>query len=167
MSDAQVKNELGALALALADGIEEAVAVPSDRGVSTSAALATLHFHPGESVDTLARVLGLSHSGAVRLVDRLERAGLVLRARIGREVAVTLTDAGHQRARQLLARRHTVLDAAVSALDTSEQQRLKALLDKMLTATIDHQRARHTCRLCDEASCVPRGCPINFHERRD
>ncbi|ANY05956.1 MarR family winged helix-turn-helix transcriptional regulator [Pseudonocardia sp. HH130630-07] len=50
----------------------------------------------------LAEAVLLSRSGVTRLVDRLERSGLVLRAKVaedGRGVTATLTDAGQERLR--------------------------------------------------------------------
>jgi DNA-binding MarR family transcriptional regulator len=50
----------------------------------------------------LAEAVLLSRSGLTRLVDRLERAGLVRRSRVredGRGVAATLTDRGLERLR--------------------------------------------------------------------
>ena len=43
------------------------------------AALVTLAHYPGQSVTTLGQTLSLTHSGAVRLADRLEADGLVRR----------------------------------------------------------------------------------------
>ena len=43
---------------------------------ATSPALSALHgLTGGQSIDALRRVVGLTHSGAVRLVDRLVAAG--------------------------------------------------------------------------------------------
>ncbi|MFP5068562.1 MarR family winged helix-turn-helix transcriptional regulator [Pseudonocardia nantongensis] len=50
----------------------------------------------------LADAVLLSRSGVTRLVDRLERVGLVIRARVvadGRGVTAQLTDAGYERLR--------------------------------------------------------------------
>ena len=45
----------------------------------TPAALCVIGHEPGLSIDFLARVLGMSHPGTVRLVDRLETDGLIKR----------------------------------------------------------------------------------------
>ena len=44
-----------------------------------AAALVTIGNHPGESVEALRHALGLTHSGAVRLLNGLEAEGLVER----------------------------------------------------------------------------------------
>ena len=51
---------------------------------------------PDPSIDLLRQVLGITHSGAVRLVDRLERAGHVRRVPGSgrRTTAIRLTAAG-------------------------------------------------------------------------
>ena len=71
-------NLLGALSLALADRTADSVSGAAARSISGAAALsALLHFLDRPSVDLLRQVLGLTSSGTVRLVDRLEREGLV------------------------------------------------------------------------------------------
>ena len=67
-------NVLGAFGLALADRL--AAAAEPAGGVSAAEALVALAgTAAGGSIDALARIVGLSHSGTVRLVDRLERDG--------------------------------------------------------------------------------------------
>ena len=88
-------NLLGALGLLLADRLAEAVAPAG--GASAAEALVTLHARGGgRSIDALARVVGLSHSGTVRLADRLVSAGLAERRRGAdqRSTALRLTPAG-------------------------------------------------------------------------
>jgi DNA-binding MarR family transcriptional regulator len=75
-------NLLGALSLVIADRTEDAIAVTDVASTSAAAALsALLHFLNQPSVDLLHRVLGLTSSGTVRLLDRLEEAGYVQRGR--------------------------------------------------------------------------------------
>ena len=77
-------NVLGALALVVTDELGRAVTDDlSDEGhasVTDAAALSALaQFLDGATVDRVHQVLGVTPSGAVRLVDRLEAAGLVTR----------------------------------------------------------------------------------------
>src|ERR687897_432069 len=73
-------NLLGALSLAVAERVEAATRAAAAHGGSAPAALAALDvFLGGSSIDTVRKPLGLTHSAAVRLVDRLEVAGLVRR----------------------------------------------------------------------------------------
>jgi MarR family transcriptional regulator, negative regulator of the multidrug operon emrRAB len=75
-------------------------------GASGPAALVALDGEAGGgSIDALRRILGITHSGTVRLVDRLAGAGLVER-RVGadaRAVALHLTPQGRRLARRVLA----------------------------------------------------------------
>ena len=75
-------NVLGALSLVVADQMSDAVAAAADQSLTAAAALSALeHFADGCSIDRLRRILGLTSSGTVRLVDRLVAAGEVRRAR--------------------------------------------------------------------------------------
>jgi DNA-binding MarR family transcriptional regulator len=62
------------------------------------AALTLISSHAGSSIEWLRPRVGLTQSGTVRLVDRLESEGLVRRGGgTGRAVALTLTRAGAAR----------------------------------------------------------------------
>ncbi len=101
-------NTFGALSLAVADRTRAAVEAVARHGASGPAALVALDgYAGGESIDSLRRILGITHSGAVRLVDRLAAAGLVER-RVGpdaRAVSIHLTPVGRRTARRVLAAR--------------------------------------------------------------
>ncbi|HRI97152.1 MAG TPA: MarR family transcriptional regulator, partial [Nocardioides sp.] len=90
----RLDNLLASLTLNLAD--EGRVALEEAAGLSGSAALALLaleEFLGDAHVGRLAEVMGVTHSGAVRLVTHLEREGLAER-RSGadrRRVEVRLT----------------------------------------------------------------------------
>lgn len=133
-------------------------------------------FLDGGSVTQLSSVLGLTHSGTVRLVDRLEVEGLVERvgARDGRAVSVVLTRTGRRMAVRILQAREASLTSALSALSSDEVDNLAATLDAMLT-TLTRARAEERaagthdrpqpwlCRLCDFAACgrSEGNCPVN------
>ena len=117
-------NLLGALSLAIADRTGDALEGTAAQSPSGAAALsALLHFLDRPSVDLLRQVLGLTSSGTVRLVDRLERDGLVTRAPgdDGRVTTVVLTPAGRRAARRVAGARADVLDAALAGLDPGER----------------------------------------------
>ena len=69
-----------------------------DHGGETPAALIVIGYAAGLSNDMLRRIVGLSHPGAVRLVDKLVSDGLVERGpgRDGRQVALQLTKRGRR-----------------------------------------------------------------------
>jgi MarR family transcriptional regulator, negative regulator of the multidrug operon emrRAB len=147
-------NLLGALALALADELQEAAADVAGHGASGPAALVLLaDLAGGATVEELRRALGLTHSGTVRLVDRLVASGLVER-RVGadaRSLSLHLTPAGGRTARRVLTARETVLERALIALEPRRRVQLEGLLAS-LVAELGAPR-RRICRLCDAPSC--------------
>lgn len=158
----RAENVIGAMALAIADGIRRAVQVPAGETGEAAAAIALIGFAPGLSIERLRRALLLTHSGAVRLVDRLVDADLVKRipaAHDARAVALTLTSAGQQAWFEILAARNGGLTSALSALSDSELQQFGALAGKVLTSLVrDEDHACHLCRLCNYRICSD--CPV-------
>lgn len=169
-------NLLGALSLVVADRMNTAVEAIATLGPSAPAALAAMHeFLDGGSVTQLSSALGLTHSGTVRLVDRLATEGLIERvgAQDGRAVSVVLTQHGRRTAERILHTREQSLASALSALSPNEIDNLAAALDTMLTtvtlarAEERSTRANHRpqpwlCRLCDFAACgrSEGNCPV-------
>ncbi len=165
-TSARQANLLGTLSLAVTGRVDAALAAASPHGPSAPAALSALEgYLGGEPIDALARVLGLTHSGAVRLVDRLAGAGLVERRRgaDGRAVAVTLTRTGRRAAAEIRAAREQALAETLSVLAPEERRALTELHEKLLAGvTSDRASARRICRLCDAEACGhERGtCPV-------
>jgi DNA-binding MarR family transcriptional regulator len=133
---------------------------------SDAVALSAMHqFLDSPNVDLLARVLGLSSSGTVRLVDRLEDAGLVRRttAADGRVTSVALTATGRRRAQAVMRARTDVMEQALAALTPAERRQFGALAGRALAGLIRPPGATQwTCRLCDVVVCGrPDGhCPV-------
>jgi DNA-binding MarR family transcriptional regulator len=165
-SYSRAANLLGALALAVCDGIREATEQQAD-GLARSepAALVTLAHYPGQSVGDLGQALGLTHSGAVRLADRLEAGGLACRTSPGpgRTLALHLTESGRVAAGRVLARRRAAVEQLVSRLEPGEVAALDRLAERLLAAiTTDRASAHRLCRLCDEPLCAAgAGCPVD------
>src|SRR4051794_28089748 len=107
--DLRTANLLGALSLTLAERAGAAIAGGTEVAGTDAAALVTLHnYAEGEPLEVLRRALGLSQPGTVRLVDRLERRGLVVRGRgsdDARTVGARLTGAGRDAAVRILTAR--------------------------------------------------------------
>ncbi len=168
----RLENLLASLSLNLAE--EARSAMERAAGVSGAAALALLaleEFLGDAHVGRLAGVLGLTHSGAVRLVSQLEGDGLAER-RTGadrRRVEVRLTEQGRLRARDAREARDAVVHQTTSGLTADEATALEALLDKLVRARVEvrveRRRAGESgawwCRTCDFAACGrPEGrCP--------
>src|SRR5215216_4720431 len=101
MSEAHISpvaNRLGAVALTLGDAIRDATEAATGMAGGLPAALVSLiEWADGSSVDVLAEAMRVSHSRAVRVVDRLEAARLARRDRDpsdGRRALVRLRPAG-------------------------------------------------------------------------
>jgi DNA-binding MarR family transcriptional regulator len=133
---------------------------PPGLGLRDLAALTLIASHDGCSADWLWERIGLTQSGTVRLIDRLERLGYVVRARRGRVLELSLTTAG----RELLERWNTARDRAgrvvLDGLTPSERRQFNELLSTVLRRTA---RARvdadSTCRLCNWPVCSE--CPVD------
>lgn len=165
-SYSKAANLLGALALAVSDRLGEATG-QGDDGLAASepAALVTLAHYPGQPIVALGRTLGLTHSGAVRLADRMEAAGMVRREASGqgRALALRLTAQGQEAAMRVLARRQAAVEELVGLLDPADAAELQRLAGRLLAAiTTDRRSARRLCRLCDEPLCAAgQGCPVD------
>jgi MarR family transcriptional regulator, negative regulator of the multidrug operon emrRAB len=162
VSHAHEVNAFGALALETARRVQAAGELAIPHGASAPAGLVALNgLANGESIDALRRLLGLTHSGAVRLVDRLSEAGLVER-RVGvdgRSVSLRLTPEGRRSARRISARREAVIEQVFAALSASERTTLTRLHERMLGQLTESQAdRRRVCRLCDVEACGP-DCP--------
>jgi DNA-binding MarR family transcriptional regulator len=158
-------NVLGAVSLVVTDLTAKAVATASGQSASAAAALSALdQFLDRASLDQLRKVLGLTHSGAVRLVDRLAAEGLVERGPggDGRSRSVVLTEAGRRAAKRIGQARASLLGAALADLSPAERQDLHALLSRVMGAIVrTKDGGAWICRLCDLDACGrPTGhCP--------
>lgn len=152
-------NWLGALASAVDGGIADAGA---EHNGTAMAAVLTLSYFPDTTVGELAHVLGLTGSGAVRLLDRLERDGLLQRrAGHGRSVMARLTGDGRHLAEKLQRRRLHTLEGMLAPLTDEERRQFAALVGKILRqAALPADRARTVCRLCDHMRCDGDVCPV-------
>ena len=173
-------NLLGALSLALVDAMRDATERVAGHRSSGPAALVALHeFLGGGSMDDLRNALGLTPSGAVRLVDRLAADGHVERraGANGRSLALVLTPAGRRAARRVQAARRDAVEAVLGELSSAEREALTRINEKLIRAiTADRLALRHSggtpaggwlCRLCDFGACGrERGaCPAENEAR--
>jgi MarR family transcriptional repressor of emrRAB len=161
-------NLLATFGTAIGDAVDSRVCEVAGSTGAGPAALAALLASPGIGVDALAIITGVSGSGAVRLVDRLEQTGLVERGpgATGRSVSVRLTRAGTRTARQVLTARAQAVRDLFGVLDDDEQRLVIGAVEKILTAaTTSRDAAEHLCRLCDVDACYDDGCPVECAAR--
>jgi DNA-binding MarR family transcriptional regulator len=162
-----VANRLGALALTLSDSIRDATETATGMSGGLPAALISLReWADGRSIDVLADAMRVSHSRAVRVVDRLEAAGLARRESDptdGRRALIWLEPAGAELGERALDARARVLRSVVAELDATQVLDLDRLLAALLDATtVDVRAAMETCRLCDAHVCghYDGDCPV-------
>jgi DNA-binding MarR family transcriptional regulator len=165
-SDTQrVSNLLNALSLAIGERAASRAAAETGCDASLQrGALALANFAEGQPMSVLQRGLGLSQPGAVRQLDRLERAGLAVRRRgeDGREVRPRLTEAGRRLARRAMVARLEATTEILGELDQGVVRSLAGPLEAMLTAlTTDAESSWRICHLCDPGACGhPERCPV-------
>jgi MarR family transcriptional repressor of emrRAB len=164
-----IANLLGALSLTVMDRIEQGAREVVGRGGETPAALIVIGYGEGKTNDKLRRILGLSHSGTVRLVDRLVSDDLVERrpGKDGREVALYLTAKGAAARKDLLASRISTVASLLDVLSPAEATRLETLMHALLTRQDTSEMDRFTiCRMCDVKVCT--NCPVPTNQgKRD
>ena len=161
-------NLLGVVSLAVAERIEEAGRDILSHSGETPAAVVVIGYGLGPSNDQLRRILGLSHPGTVRLVDRLVADGLVERRKgqDKRAISLHLTERGQTLREKLLKGRLAAIRPLLAPLTRTEQETLASLLHRMLTSmeTTDQERC-NLCRLCDDRVCADCPIPADFRSQ--
>jgi len=165
-NDARLANLLAAAATGLVDAIEQSMADAAGLdGAAPAALVALLDFLPGGSVRDLSRVVGLTHSGAVRLVDRLVEAGYVARGRgaDARSRTVRLTRSGRTTALRVRAAREQATRQTFAPLSAPQRDRLARSCEQLVGQLTELRLARRStgeapaggalCRACDFTAC--------------
>ena len=162
-------NLLGAVGLAIVNRIEVMARDILNHAGETPAALVVIGYGLGPSNNQLRRILGLSHPGSVRLVDRLAADDLVERREGSdkRAIALYLTERGAALREKLLKGRLDAIKPWLVSLTDAEQAALATLLHKMLSSmeTTDLERCT-LCRLCDDRVCSNCPIPADFRDQR-
>jgi MarR family transcriptional repressor of emrRAB len=164
--DSRLANLLGALSTGISDGIYDSTAMAAGLdGVASTALIALLDFMPGGSVRRLSQVVGVTHSGAVRVVDRLVAEGLVTRGTSvdARTRSITLTPRGFKVAREVRAARERAVSQVLEQLTATERTTLTALSERLVAGItaqrLEKRSAGETpvggalCRMCDFGAC--------------
>jgi len=164
MSKLRTANLLGALSTEIAGRLEHQLRQHPNATDSAVAALNVIGFYEGCSNGALSRALQLSHTATVRLVDKLEAAGLV-ESHAGtdrRSVALHLTSRGRAKARKLVEERCIALREYVELLTPKQRAQLDDIAEILLRGlTQSAAEADHICRLCDSIACPPDHCPVH------
>lgn len=155
-------NLFGALALAVADRLRSTAEDEAGHAAASPAAIVQIGTNPNESIDTLRRIIGLSHSATVRIVERLEADGLIQKKRgeDGRVALLNLTAAGRKVMVKILHSREGLLTNALQGLDNRDWGELTRIIEKIMPQIISSRfESDHVCRLCDQKICPQDRCP--------
>jgi MarR family transcriptional repressor of emrRAB len=165
-------NVIGAFALNLGERVQRAVEDACGVAGAPAVALVALHeFADGDSIALLARVLGVSHSRAVRVIDQLEARGWTRRGvdpRDGRAVSISLTASGKRVAGRGLRAREAAIAGFLAPLSDGELRALDAIAGSALAGqAVSLDAARRICRLCDACECGHEEgqCPVTEARR--
>jgi MarR family transcriptional regulator, negative regulator of the multidrug operon emrRAB len=159
----RLANLLGALGVALTDDLASTVAAVSELPLTDAACLNVVAHADGCSIRHLSDTVAISHPGTVRLVDRLEAAGLLARGPgpDARTIGVHLTAAGSRLWRRQRDARGERLDEAVASLTPKQRADAVSIVESLLTAlTTNPVQAERLCRFCDETACPQQRCPV-------
>jgi DNA-binding MarR family transcriptional regulator len=165
MADARTANLLGAFLTGLHEQMSSQLEHESELRGDAPAALVAIAYEEGRAVESLRRTLMLSHSWTVRVVEKLENAGLVHKKTGAdkRAVALFLTDKGKRKVQQILRARRRCLDAVLGVLPVKEQKRLTSMLERMLAfMTGNEASAEAICKLCEVEVCPQNRCPVTL-----
>jgi DNA-binding MarR family transcriptional regulator len=128
-------NIVGVFVLSVASDIERTTECPSILAGSGMAAVMIIAQQPGLSIDQLRRILRLSHSGCVRLVDRLVVLRLVSgeAGSDGRTVSLKAAQPGLNEAARISSSRLSLLRDRLNLLSADELGQLGRIAAKLLT----------------------------------
>lgn len=159
-----LSNLIGAFATVVSSDIEKQISELGGRSLNHEAALVAINNHPNETIDVLSKVLDLTHSGAVRVINTLEQEGLVLRQksqRDARSVVLRTTQKGSDRVDKILSNREGSISKVFKHLNEEQKQHFTELLEVTMSHLTDKEiAARRICRMCDEGVCRKIGCPV-------
>lgn len=149
-------NQISAFAWRLDQLISSALRDRFDRPLSEIAALVSIQNCETFNIGWLAKVLELTHSAAVRLVDRLEADALIERLPKDqkKQVGLKITDKGRDMAGRILQVRQVVAGDFLSVLSEVQLSELaelsRAVISRNVTSELDSYQV---CALCDESRC--------------
>ncbi|TDF39225.1 MarR family transcriptional regulator [Alteromonadaceae bacterium M269] len=165
--DLFLNNLIGVFATSITTRMETAISALGGRSLSHDSALVLIHSHPGDSIDALRKSLDLTHSGAVRLINTLEKEDLVDRLpspEDRRAVRLYLTEKGKEQVQTILDVRSKAIESSISELSDEQRAALRDIIETALPKSItDQVEAKRVCRYCDLNTCFETGCPI-YHE---
>ena len=154
---------LGTLSMLIADRVAASF---RELGMSQTeaAALLCIHQHPRANIGHVAQTADISHSAAVRSVDRLADRRLVNRwasPTDQRAVELTCSPMGKALSQKLFHARREAVGTLMGRLKSEQRAALAEFVDLMLEGVAKRRsEAWRLCRFCDRAICPIPVCPI-------
>lgn len=164
--DERQLNAFGGLVVGVSDVVTRTMTEKTGLDEVTTVALLAVHTRPGQSVGALAQLLGTTHSGGVRIVNRMHHAGLVDRrpGPDGRTAALHATGRGDELSVTALEVRRAALSDLMSNLAPVQVEALTGLIDDLAPALArTRAEAQRVCRMCEHAVCRGELCPVGGH----
>lgn len=154
---------LGTLGLLIADKVEASFR-DLEISLTEAATLLCIHEHPGVNITHVSKTADISHSAAVRSVDRLVDRKLVVRLadpNDQRAVELTCSSAGEVLSKSLFFARREAARVLMSRLSSQQRNSLAESVDLMLEGIAERRsEAWRLCRFCDRSICPIPACPI-------
>lgn len=164
--DQRTDSLVGALAFLMADRMAKAMTAATGLSLTATAALNLIDSHPGILSGQLSKSLELSFAGGARVVEALEKAGLVARAvgpADGRSMQACVTRQGKAMVEQLHKARLDALHAILAGLKPQQSVQLARIAEDLLqSATTSDHLAVNLCRFCSAAVCSKETCPVTI-----
>lgn len=158
-------NLIGTLALKIHDLQMDATVGASGMSPTACACLISIaHQDTAQTISDIAAICGLSHSAAVRLVERLEKLRYVSKVAARsdrREVHVSLTAEGYEMRDTILRARRSAIEPVLSKISDADRQVIEQAAGIILSEmTGSRLESEQICRLCDAVACGGEDCPV-------
>ena len=158
-------NLIGSLALKIHDlQMNAAVDVSSLSPTDCACLVSVAHQDTAQSISDIAAICNLSHSAAVRLVERLEKMGYVCKSKTRsdrRTVHVELTTDGYEMRDKILKARRSAIEPVASKFSNSDWKVIEWAAGFILAdLTESRLESEQICRLCDAVACGGDNCPV-------
>lgn len=158
-------NLIGTLALKIHDLQMNAAVEVSDLSPTACACLISVaHQDTPQTISDIAAICNLSHSAAVRLVERLEISGYVFRTTLPsdqRKVYIDLTAEGYEMRDAILSARRSAIEPVLTKFSPSDWKVIEWAAGIILAdMTESRLESEQMCRLCDADACGGTKCPV-------
>ena len=158
-------NLIGTLALKIHDLQMNAAVDVSGMSPTACACLISLaHQDTPQTISDIAAICNLSHSAAVRLVEKLETLGYLHKTALksdGRKVHICLTSDGYEMRDTILKARRLAIEPALSKFSKSDWKVIEWAAGFILSDMTDSRlESEQICRLCDVDACGGSNCPV-------